>query len=165
VTDSGSSCDRRQRGCRPAAHSSPARYANERQHLASQRALPFFCQQLFERGVVEHRFRQQPLQLAVLVFQRPQPLGFGYFHAAVLGLPVVKRHFGDAVLARQVARLRSSLARSRRTVIICSSVNLPRFMVRPPAGPDSNPPWRKNSVAGQLLALLFKHQKDKIISC
>src|SRR5215468_3828113 len=37
---------------------------------------------------------------------------------------------------------------SRRTAMICSSVNLPRFIVRPSAGPDSNPPWRKNSVAG-----------------
>src|SRR6266496_3099986 len=34
VGDSGSSCDRRQRSYRPAARSSPARHANERQPLA-----------------------------------------------------------------------------------------------------------------------------------
>src|SRR6266516_3033388 len=48
VSDSGSFCDRRQRGYRPAARSSPARHANERQHLASQRALPFFSQKLLD---------------------------------------------------------------------------------------------------------------------
>src|SRR6266536_864232 len=41
VSDSGS-CDRRQRSYRPAARSSPARHANERQPLAWRRALPFF---------------------------------------------------------------------------------------------------------------------------
>jgi hypothetical protein len=35
--------------------------------------------------------------------------------------------------------------------MICSSVNLLRFIVRPPEGPDSNSPWRKISVAGHLL--------------
>ena len=32
--------------------------------------------------------------------------------------------------------------------MICSSVNLVRFIVRPQVGPDSNRTWRKNPVAG-----------------
>ena len=35
--------------------------------------------------------------------------------------------------------------------MICSSVNLVRFIVRPQVGPDSNRRWRKNPVAGQQL--------------
>src|ERR1700689_5794308 len=38
---------------------------------------------------------------------------------------------------------------SRKTAIICSSVNLIRFIVRPLLRPDSNSAWRKNSVAGE----------------
>ncbi|WP_212526109.1 hypothetical protein, partial [Actibacterium sp. MT2.3-13A] len=34
--------------------------------------------------------------------------------------------------------------------MICSSVNLVRFIVRPQVGPDSNRWWRKNPVAGQV---------------
>src|SRR3974390_266789 len=38
---------------------------------------------------------------------------------------------------------------SRRTAMICSSVNLFRFIrPSPPEGPDSNSRWRKSSVAG-----------------
>src|SRR3954452_22441127 len=37
---------------------------------------------------------------------------------------------------------------SRRTAMICSSVNLIRFIVRPFLRPDSNSEWRKSSVAG-----------------
>ena len=33
-----------------------------------------FCLQLLQGGVVEHQFRQQLLQLPILVFQHPQPL-------------------------------------------------------------------------------------------
>jgi integrase-like protein len=33
--------------------------------------------------------------------------------------------------------------------MICSSVNLVRFIVRPFVGSDSNSKWRKNPVAGQ----------------
>ena len=37
--------------------------------------------------------------------------------------------------------------------MICSSVNLVRFIVRPQVGSDSNRWWRKNPVAGQILLL------------
>ena len=35
--------------------------------------------------------------------------------------------------------------------MICSSVNLVRFIVRPQVGPDSNRIWRKNPGAGQTI--------------
>ncbi|WP_248310986.1 IS3 family transposase, partial [Bosea vaviloviae] len=37
------------------------------------------------------------------------------------------------------------------TAMICSSVNLARFISPSSSGPDSNSAWRKNSVAGQSL--------------
>ncbi|MEG4642267.1 hypothetical protein VB636_05485, partial [Paracoccus sp. APAP_BH8] len=40
---------------------------------------------------------------------------------------------------------------SARMPMICSSVNLVRFIVRPQVGPDSNRIWRKNPGAGQLV--------------
>ena len=42
-----------------------------------------------------------------LRLQRTQALGVRYVHAAILSFPVVQRGFRDAVLARQVGRLRS----------------------------------------------------------
>jgi hypothetical protein len=77
--------------------------------------------------LVEHRFRKQLLQLAILVFQQPQALGVRYVHAAVLGLPVVQRGFRDSVLARQIGRLRTRFMLPK-TAMICSSVNLIRFI-------------------------------------
>src|SRR5580692_1783613 len=68
-----------------------------------------FCQELVQRRLVQHGVRQQSLQLAVLFFQRPQPLGVRHAHAPELGLPGVYRPLRDAVLAGQLARLRPSL--------------------------------------------------------
>ena len=53
-----------------------------------------------------------------------------YLHAAVLGLPVVQRGFRDAVLARQIGRLRSGLVLAQNRDDL-SSVNRIRFIVRP----------------------------------
>jgi hypothetical protein len=39
--------------------------------------------------------------------------------------------------------------------MICSSLYLVRFIVRPFVGSDSNSKWRKNTVAGQFAILLF----------
>jgi hypothetical protein len=103
-----------------------------------------FCQQLFELGVVEHRFRQRLLQLAVLVFQHPQPLGFGYCHAAVTWTSSCKASLRKC----RVDRLRPSLllAQNRNNLLLREPATLDCPSL--PAGPDSNPPWRKNSVAG-----------------
>jgi len=39
--------------------------------------------------------------------------------------------------------------------MICSSLYLVRFIVRPFVGSDSNSKWRKNPVAGRFAILLF----------
>src|SRR5262249_22378679 len=113
---------------RHAARSPPARHANERQPLAWQRALPFFCQKLLQRSVVQHRLGQQLLQLAVLVFQHPQPFGLRHIHAAVFALPVVQGGFRDAVFARQVSRLCPSLvlAQNRNDLLFRKPATLHR---------------------------------------
>lgn len=46
---------------------------------------------------------------------------------------------------------------SARMPMICSSVNLVRFIVRPQVGPDSNRCWRKNPVAGHWRTKLGHH--------
>jgi hypothetical protein len=76
--------------------------------------------QLLQCSLVEHRFRQELLQLAVLVLQRPKALGVRHVHAAVFGLPVVQRGFRDAVLASQIGRLRASfvLAQNRDDLLL-----------------------------------------------
>jgi hypothetical protein len=47
----------------------------------------FFCQQLPQPGIVEHRVGIEPLQLRVLRLERLQPLRLGDIHPAELGLP------------------------------------------------------------------------------
>ncbi|MGZ2475189.1 hypothetical protein ACVI1N_003480 [Sinorhizobium medicae] len=61
------------------------------------------------RRIVEHRICQKPFQLRVLVFQRLQPLGFGYVHAAELGFPFIDAGIADAVLAATLRDGRASL--------------------------------------------------------
>ena len=76
---------------------------------ALRRALPFFSQKLAQGRGVEHRLRQQLLQLAVLVFECPQPFGIRDIHPAELGLPVVQRRFRHPVLPAEFPSLRASL--------------------------------------------------------
>ena len=95
--------------------------------------------------------RSNPLlQLAVLVFQCPQPLGFRHIQAAVLGLPVVQGCFRDPVLARQIGRLCSSLVLAQHPddLLLCEPDTLHRPSLQ--QGRSSNPPWTKNSVAGHM---------------
>ena len=68
-----------------------------------------FCRQLAKRRCIEHRVGQQPLRL-----------GLGHVHAAVLGLPVVKRPRRYGVLARQVGGLGPRLVLPQNP-ITCSS--------------------------------------------
>ncbi len=95
---------------------------------------PYHCfvRSYFSAAQSEHRFRQQLLQLPVLVLQIPQPLGVRDLHATILGLPVVQRGLRDAVLASQIGGLRTRLMLSQPR-IICCSVNLFRFIIRPPS--------------------------------
>jgi hypothetical protein len=53
-------------------------------------------QVVFQHGDVERDFRQQHLQLAVLVLQLP---GFLSLKTAILGFPCVDAGIADAVLA------------------------------------------------------------------
>ena len=62
-----------------------------------------------------------------------------HWRAAEFGLPVVKRRFRNAVLARQIGGLRPRLMLAQNT-IICS-VNLARFMCASFREPDSNFNW------------------------
>ena len=67
--------------------------------------------------LVQDRLRQQLLELAVLGFQFPQPLGAWHIHATELAVPQVER--GIAALFRAIDHfienaVRSALERSRR---------------------------------------------------
>jgi hypothetical protein len=52
---------------------------------------------------------QQLLQLGILVLKLPQPLGLRGVPSHRIWLPIVQRRFRDAVLARQIGRLRTGL--------------------------------------------------------
>jgi hypothetical protein len=60
-----------------------------RQPRAWQRASPFFCGDLLEHRIVEHRLGQKLFELRILVLERLQPLGVRHVKAAVFGLPFV----------------------------------------------------------------------------
>jgi hypothetical protein len=45
---------------------------------ALRRASPLFCGDVFQHRDIQHRFREQPLQLGVLILQRPKSLGLGH---------------------------------------------------------------------------------------
>ena len=62
-----------------------------------------------QRDVVQHRIRQQPLELVVLALKLPQPPGLGYLQPAILGLPVVDRRFRHPVPPGQISGLRTRL--------------------------------------------------------
>jgi hypothetical protein len=49
-----------------------------------------FSEQLAQRRHVEHRFRQQLLQLGVLFPQSPQALGVRHIHPAIFGTPFIE---------------------------------------------------------------------------
>ena len=89
----------------------------------------FFCHEVFQRGVVEHRVGQKALQLGALVLKLLEPLGLGHLHPAELGLPGVERRRADPMLAADLGGLKPGPC-SRRTAMICSSVDLDRFIVQ-----------------------------------
>ena len=67
------------------------------------------AEKVLQRGVVQHGVSQQPLELGVLILERPRPLRLGPVHAPVLGLPGVEGGGADAMLAAHVGGLRSGL--------------------------------------------------------
>ena len=97
-----------------------------------------------------------PRELRVfLLFQRPQPLGLEHLQPAVLGLPVVDRRLGYRVPPGHSAVFAPASA-SFKIPMICSSVNLVRFIVRPLQGPDTNRSWSKIRGSGQVASLFFR---------
>lgn len=62
----------------------------------------FFPKWFFQSCIVEHRVRQEPLQLGVLIFKRLQQLGFGGVYAAKFGLPFIDAGIADAMLAAKL---------------------------------------------------------------
>jgi len=72
-------------------------------------AAPFFCGDILQHRVVQHRVGQQLLQPCVLILELSQPARLGDVHAAEFRFPLVERRFADAVLAAHIRRLRSRL--------------------------------------------------------
>jgi hypothetical protein len=89
----------------------------------------FFRDALQHRDV-QHGLRQQLLELRVLLFQRPKPLGLGHLKAAKLYLPFVE---GRALIPcrRYTSAVAEPASCSFNIPMICSSPNLLRF-IRPP---------------------------------
>src|SRR6185312_10036923 len=70
--------------------------------LVWRRASEFFCCQVLEHDVVEHRLGEKLLQLCVLGLENPQPTGIGHLEPTVLRLPLVERRCADAVTAADI---------------------------------------------------------------
>src|SRR5262249_23586060 len=101
----GSRSDRLRALNTPAARWPQTRDEGERRPLAWRRASPFFCSDLLEHRLVQFCFRQQLLQLGVLILERLQPLGVRHLEATLLSLPLVESRTADPVLAANIGRL------------------------------------------------------------
>src|SRR3984885_10598399 len=108
----------------------------------------FFDRSSRSAAASNHLLGQKLLQFGVLVLELLQPFGLGDIHAAILGLPVVKRRFRDAVLARQIRGLRPGLVllQHPNDLLFREPCSLHLSVLQ---RPDSKSPWRKISVAGQ----------------
>src|SRR5258708_36560839 len=94
------------------------------------------------------------LQPGVLVLELLQALGLADIHAAVFGPPIIQRRLRDAVLAREIPVFAPASC-SRSTPIICSSLDLARFLCPSVTRPDSNSAWRKFAVARHVFKSFF----------
>src|SRR4028119_1765134 len=86
--------------------------SSARSRLASETAIPpapALSHQPLEGLVVARRVGQELLEAAVLLLERPQPLGVRDRHPAVLGPPLVEGRGRDAVSAAELRQLRSGL--------------------------------------------------------
>src|SRR5205085_6221624 len=121
-----------------------------------RRASPLFSQKILQRGIVEHGIGQHPLQPAVLVLQRPQPLGVGYIETAELGLPFIKRRRADAMLAAYLRRRNPGLLLPQHRDDLLfrepSSLHRPSLSF----GPDSSLAWRSFRGSRQHIHLVRK---------
>lgn len=74
--------------------------------------------------------RQHPLQLVVLIFQRPQLFGLRHIHAAKLSFVFLESRITDAVATTQLLRLHTSLIffdHSNDLFVRKSTFNSPSF--------------------------------------
>ena len=72
--------------------------AGGRRPRGERRALPLSLQDILQHGAVQCQIGDQPLELAVLVFQLLEPSDFRPPHADELLLPAVERRLRDAHL-------------------------------------------------------------------
>src|SRR5690242_3636798 len=73
------------------------------QHVSASWASEVFCQHLLQRRRIEHRLRQQLLELAILVLERLEFARIGDLHPPEAGPPLVESCVADAMLAANVA--------------------------------------------------------------
>src|SRR5215467_2535984 len=64
----------------------------------------FFCSDVLQHDVVEHRLGEKLLQLCVLGLERLQPAGVRHLKTAVLRLPLVEGRAADPVLPAYLCR-------------------------------------------------------------
>ena len=141
--DNGSSPDPRRPGSRPAARSSRTASEGERRPRVGRQALPFFSQKLFQRRRIQHRVRQQPLQLGVLVLERLEPLRLRHVEAPVLGLLIVQRRLRHPILPAEVRTFRTGLLLTQNAddLLFRKTSTLHRLNLRRRSDPKSR--WMK----------------------
>src|SRR5258706_7471920 len=100
--DSASMSGRRPSPHTPAARSPRAPRTREPRPVAEQRASPLSGIDVLQNGDIQHRLGEQLLQLAVLVFERPQTSGIRHVETAVPPLPLIERRARDPVLAAHI---------------------------------------------------------------
>ena len=86
-------------------------------------------QKILQHHKVQHRVRDQPLELCVLLLKLLQAAGIRHVQPAIFGLQLVKARRTDAVLAANTA-VGKSASCSFNIPIICSSANRERLIVR-----------------------------------
>jgi len=101
---------------------------------ASRRAfgLTVFPRHHLERLDVEHRLRQQLLQLRVLTLDLTELASVGRFHPAERATPFIKRRVAKPVLAAQILHRHAALGLLQKSndLLVCKST----FHVRPLSG-------------------------------
>ena len=73
-------------------------------------AVRIFSESLSQRGDIQHRPRQEFLELTVLVLDRLQLVSVGHLHRTVAGAPIVERRIADPRLAAKLCRRDAGLA-------------------------------------------------------
>jgi hypothetical protein len=110
--------------------------------------LTIFCQKLAKCGCIQHLFRKKLLQPGVLVLELFRRLASGTSMPPYLAFQLYSVA-SETPCLRARSAVFAPASCSRSTQIICSSVNLARFICPSFTRPDSNSAWTKFAVAGQ----------------